>query len=391
MCYFSKKKKKKRSIDIKKYKWCQNPIEIVNNKNINVIVELIGGESGTALEVAIKTLKNKKNLITANKAMLAIHGEKLVRLAEKNFVSINYEASVAGGIPVIRMIENSLLADKISSIYGIFNGTCNYILTQMRENKISFEGALKNAQRLGYAESNPHDDISGNDTAYKLLILSNLTLGLNLSYKDIYVEGIQEIESIDLEMAEKLGYSLLLLGITNIKNKQIQYRVHPCLVSKSSIISKVKNELNTVVLDGDLADKVVLIGKGAGKNPTASAVLNDIIDFSKPKKKNLVTIKRKAIKSLKKISMKERKGKFYIRMGVMDSPGVLADITAFFKRKKISISTMFQLEKKVFSFVQLIFVTHQINEKQMILAIKKIEKLAKVKTKVKFIRIENNL
>ena len=261
----------------------------------------------------------------------------------------------------------------------------------MNEKKLSFDQALKSAQRLGYAEANPFDDVSGTDTAYKLLILSNLAFGLNVNLKDIYLEGITDIESIDIEMANKLGYSILLLGISKIKKNVVEYRVHPSLVSQNSIISKVKNELNTVVLDCHLADKTILVGKGAGKNPTASAVLSDIIDAFKKEKRGLVTNTQNIKKSLKVANIKDRKGKFYVRMGVMDTPGVLADITAFFKRNKISISTMFQLEKKISNCVQLIFVTHQIIEKQLTLSIKKIEKLDKVKTRIKIIRIEENL
>ena len=387
----AKNKNKKRSFNIKKYKWFKNPIDLAKSSEIDIVVELIGGANGVAFDVAKTTLTNKKNLVTANKAMIAIHGYKLKRLANKYFVNLNFEASVAGGIPIIRTLENSLLSDKITKVYGILNGTCNYILTQMNVKNLSFDKALKSAQKLGYAEVNPFDDVSGTDTAYKLLILSNLAFGLNMNLKDIHIEGITDIESIDIEMANKLGYSILLLGISKIKKNDVEYRVHPSLVSQNSIISKVKNELNTVVLDCHLADKTILVGKGAGKNPTASAVLSDIIDSFKKEKRGLVANIQNVKKPLKVANIKDRKGKFYVRMGVMDTPGVLADITAFFKRNKISISTMFQLEKKISNCVQLIFVTHQIIEKQLTLSIKKIEKLDKVKTRIKIIRIEENL
>ncbi len=387
----AKNKNKKRPFDVKKYKWFKSPLDIAASSDIDVVVELIGGAEGIALEVAKKALVSRKNLVTANKAMIALHGYQLKTLANRHSVNLNFEASVAGGIPIVRTLENSLLSDKISKVYGVLNGTCNYILTQMDEKKLSFDQALKNAQALGYAEANPFDDISGTDTAYKLLILSNLAFGLVANFKDIYLEGITDIESIDIEMAKKLGYSILLLGISNIKKNVIEYRVHPSLVSQDSIISKVKNELNTVVLVCDMADKIVLIGKGAGKGPTASAVLSDIIDSCKKEKRGLVSDKKNIKKGLKVANIEDRKGKFYIRMGVMDTPGVLADITASFKRKKISISTMFQLEKKISNYVQLIFVTHYINEKQLILSIKKIEKIDKVRTKIKLIRIEENI
>ncbi len=385
----AKDKRKKRTFDKSKYRWYENPLDLIDNVKIDLIVELIGGASGLALEIALKSLKNKKHLVTANKAMIASHGSKLNQLAEKYNVNLNFEASVAGGIPIINIIESSLLADNIINIYGILNGTCNYILTQMLEKKISFDKALKEAQVKGFAELDPYDDISGTDAAYKLLIISNLVFGNKEKINSVYKEGIKGIESLDLEMADKLGYVITLLGITNIKKKHIQYRVHPCLISKNSIIAKVKNELNTIIIEGDMADKTVIIGKGAGKKPTASAVISDILNFQKPKYRNLSSVNKHG--NLKKFNMKDRKGKFYIRMGVLDKPGVLADITAYFKREKISISSMFQLEKNKSDFVQLIFVTHNVLEKKLILVVKKIEKIDKVKSKAKFIRIENNL
>ena len=249
---------------------------------------------------------------------------------------------------------------------------------------------LKNAQNAGFAEADPYDDISGNDTAYKLVILTNLIFSTNFKIKDVYLEGITKISNIDLEMGDKLGYTILLLGISNIKKKIIQLRVHPCLVSKNSLLAKVKNELNSVVIEGDMVGKTLLIGKGAGKKPTAASVISDIISFDNYKQRKLEYIKEKN-QSFIGANINERKGKFYLRIGVLDKPGVLADITSFFKRQKISISNMFQLEKKISGYVQLIFVTHNILERQLTLTIKKIEKLDKVKTKVNVIRIENSI
>ena len=386
----AKSKNKKRAFSIKKYKWYDNPLEIVNNKSIDLIVELIGGSSGLALKIAKKTLRAKKHLITANKALLAIHGEKLAELAKKNSVNICFEAAVAGAIPIINVLENRMLSDNISNIYGILNGTCNYILSQMSESKITFETALKNAQNKGFAEADPTDDISGNDTAYKLVILTNLIFSTNFKIKDVYLEGITKVSNIDLEMAEKLGYTILLLGISNIKNKIIQLRTHPCLILKNSLLAKVKNELNSVIIEGDMSGKTLLIGKGAGKKATAASVISDIIGFDNNKKRKFHYIKGKNL-SFSVANMNSRKGKFYLRIEVLDKPGVLADITSFFKKQKISISNMFQLEKKISGYVQLIFVTHNILERQLILTIKKIEKLDKVKTKVNVIRIENSL
>ena len=384
----AKNKNKKRDFNINKYKWYSNPLDIIDIPNINIIVELIGGSSGLALKIAKKSLTKKKHLITANKALLAVHGEQLSKIAKKNNINICYEAAVAGAIPIINVLENRILLENITNICGILNGTCNYILSKMNERNLTFETALKNAQNEGFAEADPYDDISGNDTAYKLVILTNLIFSSNFKINDVYIEGITKVSNIDLEMANKLGYTILLLGISNIKNKVIQLRVHPCLISKSSLLAKVKNELNAVIIDGDMSGKNLLIGKGAGKKPTAASVISDIISFDNYKKRKLSNEKTV---SYKKANMLKRKGKFYLRMGVLDKPGVLADITSFFKRKKISISSMFQLENKISGYVQLIFVTHNILEKQLVLTIKKIEKIDKVKTKVNLIRIENNL
>ena len=386
----AKNKYKKRVFNIKKYNWYNNPLEIIDIKNIHIIVELIGGSSGLALKIANKTLREKKHLITANKALLAIHGGKLSELAKKNSVNICFEAAVAGALPIINTLENRMLSDEIFNIYGILNGTCNYILSQMSEKKLNFDLALKNAQEAGFAEADPYDDISGNDTAYKLVILTNLIFSTNFKIKDIYLEGITKISNIDLEMANKLGYTILLLGISNIKNKIIQLRVHPCLVSKNSLLAKVKNELNSVILEGDMVGKTLLIGKGAGKNPTSASVISDIISFENYKQRKLKYIRGNKL-SFIGANINDRKGKFYLRIGVLDKLGVLADITSFFKGQKISISNMFQLEKKISGYVQLIFVTHNTLERQLILTIKKIEKLDKVKTKVNVIRIENSI
>ena len=386
----AKSKNKKRAFNVKKYKWYNNPLDIIDIKNIHVIVELIGGSSGLAFKIANKTLKEKKHLVTANKALIAVHGEKLSELAKKNSVNICFEAAVAGAIPIINVLENRMLSDDISNIYGILNGTCNYILSQMSEKKISFDTALKNAQNAGFAEADPYDDISGNDTAYKLVVLTNLVFSTNFKIEHVYLEGITKISNIDLEMGDKLGYTILLLGISNIKKQIIQLRVHPCLVPKNSLLAKVKNELNSVVIEGDMVGKTLLIGKGAGKKPTAASVVSDIIGFENTKKRKLGNKKEKNY-SFIVANINDRKGKFYLRMGVLDKPGVLADVTSFFKRQKISISSMFQLEKKISGYVQLIFVTHNILERQLILTIKKIEKLDKVKTKVNVIRIENSI
>ncbi len=379
---------KKRTTKIKKYKWYKNPLEMVHEEKIDIIIELIGGSDGLALELAKESIKKGKYFVTANKALIAKYGRTLFELCHKYKSNISFEAAVGGGIPIIKLLHNSLLAGNIKNIYGILNGTCNYILTKMVENNVSFKTALKEAQNLGFAESDPYDDISGMDTAYKLAILSSLAFGYEAKVYEIFVEGIANIEETDIEMSDKLGYRILLLGIANLKNKRIMQRVHPCLVSKKSILSKVGNELNTVVVDDEFSEKTILIGKGAGKNPTAGAVVSDILNIFDQKSKRNIFNEKKGTQIIKTENIENREGRFYIRMGVEDKPGVLADVTQFFKKQKISIKSMFQLDKKIKNIVPLIFVTHKISEKKIKIVLKKIEALDRIRTKIILLRIE---
>ena len=387
----AKSKIKKRSFDINKFTWYQNPFKMIDDTEIKIIVELVGGSDGLALDLAKQTLKKGKFFVTANKALIAKHGIQMLKLSKKFNTQFSFEAAVGGGIPIIRLLQNSMIIGKTKNIYGILNGTCNYILTQMREKNISFKKALKDAQKLGFAESDPHDDISGTDAAYKLSILSNLVFNLNSgSYTDIYKEGIQNIQEIDIKMSEKLGYRIILLGIANLKNNKVMQRVHPTLVPQNSMLSRVNNELNAVVIDDEFTDKIMIVGKGAGKDPTAASVMTDILNISSEKKiKSFTTVEKNKKYPFQKID--NREGKFYIRMGVEDIPGVLADITLFFKKKKISIKSMFQLDDKVNNIVPLIFITHKVSEKKINQVLKKIKVLDIIKTKINLLRIEDLL
>jgi len=387
----AKSKIKRRSFDVNKFTWFQDPLKMVDNADIKIIVELIGGSDGLALELAKKTLKKGKFFVTANKALIAKHGLEMLKLSKKFNSQFSFEAAVGGGIPIIRVLQNSIIIGKTKNIYGILNGTCNYILTKMREKNISFKKALKDAQSLGFAEADPFDDISGTDTAYKLSILSNLVFNLNSDSSNIYKEGIQDIEEIDIKMSESLGYRIQLLGIANLKNNKVMQRVHPTLVPLKSMLSKVNNELNTVIIDDEYTEKIMIVGKGAGKDPTAASVMTDILNISSEKKiKNFSYTTEKNKKPLiQKID--HREGKFYIRMGVEDKPGVLADITLFFKKKKISIRSMFQLDKKINNLVPLIFITHKATEKKVNLVLKKMKVLDIIKTKIILFRIEDLL
>ncbi len=384
----AKNRNKKRNVSIKGYKWFDDPVKMTELPNIDIIVELIGGSDGLALKLAKESLKRRKYFVTANKALIAKHGIKIFELSQKYNTKFSFEAAVGGGIPIIRLINNSIIVGKIKNIYGILNGTCNYILTKMRENNLQFNKALKEAQNLGFAEANPKDDINGTDTAYKLAILSNLAFGINTKVSDIYTEGISKIEEIDIKMAQKLGYKIILLGISNLKNNKVMQRVHPSLVSNNSMISKVDNELNTIIIDDEVADKIMVVGKGAGKRPTAASIMADILNIHDENKKKFFVTKNKKVSSLSSKDISKREGRFYIRMGVDDKPGVLADITLFFKKHKISIKSMFQLDNKIKNIVPLVFVTHKITEHKISLVLKKMKALKKIKTKIVLLRIE---
>lgn len=384
----AKNRNRKRSINIEPYRWFFDPMKMIEQANIDIIVELVGGSDGLALELAKNSIKKGKYFVTANKALIAKHGIKILELSQKYNTKFSFEAAVGGGIPIIRALHNSIIVGKIRNIYGILNGTCNYILTKMKENNLKFSEALKKAQQLGFAEANPKDDINGLDTAYKLAILSNLAFGISTKVSDIYTEGISKIEEIDIKMAEKIGYKILLLGIANLKGKQVMLRVHPSLVSNNTMISKVSNELNTVVIDDEVTDKIMLVGKGAGKKPTAASVMADILNIHDENKRKFFSKPDKNLNGFRSKDISSREGRFYIRMGVDDKPGVLADITLFFKKQKISIKSMFQLDNRIKNIVPLIFITHKITEKKIGLVLKKMRNLKKIKTNIVLIRIE---
>ncbi len=385
----ARSKSKKRTFNKKNYSWYLDPVKMVKQPDIDIIVELIGGSDGLALKLAQNTLKEGKFFVTANKALIAKHGSKMFELSNKYNAKFSFEAAVGGGIPIIRLMQNSMIVGKTRDIYGILNGTCNYILTQMREKNISFKKALNEAQKLGFAEANPSDDISGKDAAYKLAILSNLAFGVSSKLSDIYIEGISGIEEIDIKMSERLGYRILLLGISTLRNNKVMQRVHPTLVTNKSMLSKVDNELNTIVVNDEYTDKIMILGKGAGQKPTASSVISDILNISDENKKKTFFVTSNNKYKLISQDILNREGKFYIRMGVIDKPGVLADITQYFKRQKISIKSMFQLDDKIKNIVPLIFITHKISEKKIKLVLNRMKVLKNIRTQITLLRIED--
>jgi homoserine dehydrogenase len=267
--------------DVSGLDWFTDAVEMAEKADIDVFVELIGGDSGPA-EVSVRTaLANGKHVVTANKALLARHGVDLAKLAEAHDVCLNYEAAVAGGIPIVKTLRESMSGNEVSRIYGILNGTCNYILTRMEAEGISFEDCLADAQRLGYAEADPTFDIEGNDTAHKLAILTSLAFGTEIADDNIYMEGITSITTADIQAADELGYRIKLLGVAQRTDTGIEQRVHPTMVPKSSAIARIDGVLNAVAIDGDFVGEIVLVGPGAGGDATASSVVADIADIAR--------------------------------------------------------------------------------------------------------------
>jgi len=273
--------KKSRKIKIPKNKWEKNCLNLVFKDDVDIIIELIGGSEGIAKKLVFSALKNQKHVITANKALMSKHGDELAFIAEENNVNLEYEASVAGGVPIIRSIKEGLIANKINKIYGILNGTTNYILSSMESKNKNFSDILNKAKKLGFAESDPVSDLNGNDSAAKLRILSSLAFNKSISKNKILTEGIQSINLSDILHAKTLGYKIKLLSISQIINKKLMERVHPCLILKSSYIAKIDGVLNAVVVDGLPIGKSVLQGEGAGPGPTSSAVISDLCSILK--------------------------------------------------------------------------------------------------------------
>ena len=355
---------KKRKYCVDKFLLTDKFEDIVNDSSIHVVVELIGGEepSFSYIKAAIK---NKKHIVTANKLIMAKHGEEIFRLAEENGVKIYYEGSVGGGIPIIKTLNESLVANKIEKIYGILNGTTNYILTQMTEKKMDFKEALKEAQDLGYAESDPYFDVSGLDSAYKISILSSLSYETFIDVDSLYVEGVEKIELEDIEIADELGYVIKLLAIgKRLEDESLDIRVHPTFVPKNNPISRINGVYNVVQIHGDNVGEIMMYGQGAGEMPTASAVVADIIEVAKNIKYNISNGLINNLQDHRLISIEEVENPFYIRLMVNDKPGVFAEIAKVLGDNNVSIASVIQ-KHRLTPVVPIFLRTHPVKEKYM--------------------------
>lgn len=369
--------------------------EVVDNPEIDIVVEIIGGVTD-ARQLIRRALQNRKHVVTANKALLAEHGLELFQIAAEHNVSLNFEASTAGGIPIIKTLRESFAANRIHSIYGIINGTCNYILTQMHESEVDFETVLKEAQAKGYAEADPTLDVEGIDAAQKLTLLIALAYGINVPMEQVFVEGITSITQKEIQYARELGYVIKLLAIAKLQQDKVEVRVHPTLLPMRSMLANVGGAFNAVCVIGDAVGPTLFYGQGAGEMPTASAVVADIIDAAKLVRSQTQVLIPRAWLSDSEVeisvdSIDNVETRYYVRPVVLDQPGVLAQIGSILGRHQISIASVIQKEPHGEDTVSLVIVTHDAVEKNMQTAMREIDALDVVKEKSQLIRIEEEV
>ena len=384
----AKNKNKKRNVNINKDKWLNNYLDATNLKEVDIIVELIGGAEGAAKKLVFQALKNKKHVVTANKALIAKYGDQLSKIAEDNKVNLEFEAAVCGGVPIIRSLKEGLIANKIDSVYGIFNGTSNYILSTMDKENVNFKEVLLSAQKLGYAESNPISDLNGTDVAAKLKILSSLCFNSFLN-ENIHIEGIEHIDKIDIDNANKLGYKIKLLGVSELINNQVFQRVHPTLIKKSSYIASIDGVLNAVIVNGKPVGQSVIQGEGAGARATTSALISDISSILRGNIKFPFSISNKERKKLNYKNIDERSFSAYLRFEVLDKQGVLSNITNVFSKNKVSIKRLIQNPNRSKKFSSIIVITHKSRNKSLNKIIQQIEYKPYIIKKPKLIRISS--
>ena len=354
---------KKRQFKIDKKIFFKNPLEIFNKKKVDILFEAIGQSDGISKKIVETALKNKIHVITPNKALISKHGNDLAKLSEKNNVNLEFEASVAGGIPVLRSIKEGLATNKISKVYGILNGTSNYILTEMENSNLNFSEVLKKAQKLGYAEpGNPKLDLNGFDAFAKVRILSALAFHSKISKYKCLMEGIEKIELKDIKIANQLDLRVKLLGISELKNNQLFETVHPCLVSKKSYIGNVNGVMNAVIIEGKPVGESILQGEGAGPGPTSSALLSDLLSILRGNIKNPFGVKVSKLKSLKAYNSNNYINSLYLRFEVKDKPGVLSQITNRLAKYKISIKRIIQTPDKKNNKATIVIITHKTSE-----------------------------
>jgi homoserine dehydrogenase len=384
----ARSKAKKRDIDLSKVRWERDPLALATAGDIDVVIELIGGSDGIARRLVQTALRQGKHVVTANKALLAHHGAELAALAEKKSRILAFEAAVAGGIPIIKALREGLVGNRVRRLYGILNGTCNYILTTMRETGRDFGAVLTEAQAAGYAEADPSFDVDGVDAAHKLAVLTGAAFGAKVNFEGIYVEGIRRVTAMDIQFAEELGYRIKLLGLARETRHGIEQRVHPCMVSLKAPIAHIEGVFNAVVVEGDFVGTTMFQGRGAGQGPTASAVVADLVDVARGRTMPAFVVPAAWLVDIKVSPMARHFGAYYMRLMVQDRPGVIAAVSGILAKERISVEGMLQRGRSQSGEVPVVITTHETEEAAMQRAVARIAKLKAVAEEPCIIRIE---
>jgi homoserine dehydrogenase len=371
--------------------------DVIKDPEIDIVMELVGGIE-PAKTFILKAIQNGKHIITANKALLALHGDEIFRAAHRSGVDVNFEASVGGGIPLIRSIKEGLVANRIHSIFGILNGTSNYILSKMTDEGRSFKEVLREAQEKGYAEADPTYDIEGIDAAHKLAILIRLAFGTSIQFKEIFIGGISEITPLDIQFGREFGYRIKLLAITKTDQGKIEARVHPTLIPEGHLLSTVEGVFNAIYIKGDAIGPTLFYGQGAGQMPTGSAVVSDLVELGRNllvqtqgRRVPLLSYQESAIEKIPLKKMGDVVMRFYMRFSALDRPGVLSRISGILGKNEISISAVIQKGRKINGAVPIVMMTHEAKEENLHRALREIDRLNVILGKTIFIRVENEL
>jgi homoserine dehydrogenase len=381
-------RRRDRGVDLSALRWCDDAPALAADPEIDAVVELIGGAAGVAKQVVETAIANRKHAVTANKALLAHHGTALARAAEAAGVTLAYEGAVAGGIPIIKALREGLAGNRVERIYGILNGTCNYILTTMRKSGREFADVLAEAQKLGYAEADPSIDVDGVDAAHKLAILTAVAFGCEINFAGVHVEGIRNVSAMDIAYAEELGYRIKLLGSARPTEHGIEQRVHACMVPLGTPIAHVEGVFNAVVTEGDFVGQNVAEGRGAGGGPTASAVVADLIDIARGRRLPTFSVPAAQLRRVPASPMERHRGAYYVRLMVVDRPGVIADVTAALRDEQVSLESMLQRGRAPDEAVPVVLTTHDTDEASMRRALDRIAALRTVVEPPHMIRIE---
>jgi homoserine dehydrogenase len=382
-------RRKDRGFPLGSLAWFDDPVALATAPGIDVVVELIGGSEGPARRLVETALAAGRPVISANKALIAHHGAALGRLAQQGGATLAYEAAVAGGIPIIKLLREGLVGNEVKRVYGILNGTCNYILTTMRETGREFAEVLAEAQKLGYAEADPAFDVDGIDAAHKLAILAALAFGCEVDFEHMHVEGIRYVGAQDIAYAEELGLRVKLIGLAQVVDGALEQRVGPCLVPIEAPIATVEGVFNAVVAEGDFVGTVMAEGRGAGAGPTASAVAADLVDLARGRALPPFALSAEQLRRLPARSLEARRGAYYLRLMVVDRPGVIADVAAALRDEDISMESMIQRGRAPGEVVSVVMTTHDTTEAAIRRALARIAALKAVVAEPRPIRIES--